>query len=224
MVALVGAAALLVAALDRDDRRPVPTQPVAATELLPTGRPAPEVVATVGNLRIQLPVAESAITAVAFHGAPGSALELSPLGPQANEGVLARLWHRIAGSEKAGIPWYQVGGEGTEVLDVGATVGADVYAPVDGTVDAITPNVVSGQVLGARIDIRPTAAPAVVLSLVNVEPDAALTVGTPVLASSSKLGTLVDIASAERQSLARVTGEAGNNVSVEVHPASGTLP
>ena len=52
----------------------------------------------------------------------------------------------------------------------------------------------------------------------------ALTVGSPVLASSSKLGTVVDVAAVERQSLAKHAGARGNNVAIEVHPAAGSLP
>ena len=63
-------------------------------------QPEPDVLATVGNLQIKLPVAGGAVTAIGFHGAGAGALELSPVGRQLNEGVLARLWRRIAGSSQ----------------------------------------------------------------------------------------------------------------------------
>ena len=46
------------------------------------------------------------------------------------------------------------------------------------------------------------------------------TVGAAVTASSSKVGTVMDFSRVERQSLARYTQDAGNHVSVEVHPAA----
>ena len=48
--------------------------------------------------------------------------------------------------------------------------------------------------------------------------------GSPVMASSSKLGTFVDVAAVERQALARHAGARGNNVAIDVHPAAGSLP
>ena len=44
------------------------------------------------------------------------------------------------------------------------------------------------------------------------------------LASSSKLGTVVDVAAVERQALAKHARARGNNVAIEVHPAAGSLP
>lgn len=200
-----------------------PTQATVVPSL--ADRPTPAVLATVGNLRVQLPVATAAVTAIGFHGSPSGALALTPLGRQANEGLLARLWRRIAGQDKQGLTWYQLGdGADTEVLDVGAAAGTDVYAPVDGTIATISDQVLNGRVLGARIEIRPTEAPSLVLSIENVARDPALTVGSPVLASASKLGTVADVSSVERQALARYAQDAGNNASIEVHAAASSLP
>jgi hypothetical protein len=193
---------------------------------LPTGRPKPVVLATVSNLQIKMPVAAGAVTELGYHGSQNGALTLQALGRQANEGLLARLWHRIAGREKKQPVWYQLPGAGprTQVLNVGARAGTDVYAPVAGSVTAITDYVVDGRRFGSRIDIRPTAAPSVIVSLTHVRPDRSLTVGAPVQAGTSKLGTVVDIASVERQALGSHTTDGGNNVAIEVHSASSTFP
>lgn len=190
-------------------------------------RPEPQVLATVGNLRLQLPVGQSAVTGIGFHGSRDGALELRPVGRQANEGLLLRLWRRIAGSPVDAPIWYQLSGEagpGTRVLDVGAAPGTDVYAPVDGTIVGISDFVIDGRALGSRIDIRPREAPAVFVSLTHLRPDTSLAVGSSVLAATSKIGTVVDVASAERQALAAHARENGNNVAVAVFPAAGTLP
>ena len=55
-------------------------------------------------------------------------------------------------------------------------------------------------------------------------PDPSLAVGSPVLASSSKLGSVVDVAAVERQALAKHARARGNNVAIDVHPAAGSLP
>ncbi len=187
--------------------------------------PEPVVLATVGNLQIKLPIATEAVTAIGFHGADGNAVELAPVGRQINEGLLARLWRKIAGSAQQGPVWYQLsGGPGTQVLEVGAAPGTDVYSPVDGTVVSISDFVIDGKVFGSLIDVRPSAAPSLIVTLSHLEHDPSVAVGSPVLASSSKLGTVVDVATVERQALASYAGARGNNVSIDVRPAAGSLP
>lgn len=188
----------------------------------PTVLPDPLVLATVGNLKVQLPVNLGAVTAVGFHGA-ADGLQLQPVGPQANEGLLARLWHRITGSTHAGLTWYQLQGGAPRALDVGAAPGTDVYSPVDGTVVAIRDRIVSGRKIGAEIEIRPATAPSLVVTLGNIRPDQGLTVGANVAAGSSKLGRVVNIARLQEQALATVAGGDGNNVSIQVFPSAGLL-
>jgi hypothetical protein len=205
-----------------------PERAVTTTAAAPAATgvpPEPQVLATAGNLQIRLPIAGEAVTAIGFHGNDSGAMELDPVGRQANEGLLARLWRRIAGSSAQGPVWYQLeGGPGTEVLDVGAAPGTDVYSPVDGTIVSIADNVIDGKAYGSRIDVRPTAAPSLIVTLNHLDPDPSLAVGSPVLASSSKLGTVVDVAVVERQALAQHARAGGNNVAIDVHPAAGSLP
>lgn len=197
-------------------------QPVPASSLLPAGPPSPLVVATEGALRLQLPVARIQVTAIGYHGAGEDALPLKPLGRQGNEGLFSRLFHRIFGGGH-GLTYYSLdGGIGpaTGELDVGAAPGADVYSPVDGTVVGLTPYVLDGKPYGVRIDIQPSDAPSVVVSLTNLKPDPGLTVGSTVAAASSRVGTVLDLSAVERQALARYTQDAGNHVALTVHPAA----
>ncbi len=200
------------------DLRPVSTP----ANVLPssTSPPEPLVLATVGNLRVQSPVAQDGVTTVGFHGSGEGALTLQPVGPQANEGLLARLWHRMTGSTHRGLPWYQLESGALTTLDVGAVAGTDVYSPVDGTVVAIRDHIVSGRRFGAEIELRPSSAPSLVVELQHVDPDPALTVGANVAAGSSKLGTVVDISRIEKQALARYASDAGNNVAIQVYPSA----
>lgn len=226
LLALCAGAIVLVLALSAfgsgTPARVEAATPPPSTRLLP-GPPAPQFVATVDTLRIQLPVAQSAVTALGYHRGDEQAVDLEPLGRQGNEGLLARLWHRVVGSAGDDLVWYQLGGAsgpGTSALDVGAPAGTDVYAPVDGTVVGISDYVLSNRVYGARIDIRPSRATSFVVSMTQLRADPALTVGSPVAAGTSKIGTVVDLSGVERQALARHTQDAGNNVSLEVHPAA----
>jgi hypothetical protein len=181
------------------------------------------VIAVRGSLRIQMPVAQSRVTAIGYHASSTGALAVSPVGRQANAGLLARIARRLLGTGGSGLAYYLLGGSdgpATSVLNVGAPPGTDVYAPVDGTVVGITDYVISGRKRGARIDIQPSGAASIVVSLTHLRPDPALTVGSTVTAASSKIGTLLDLSDAERQALARYTNDAGNHVAVEVHPAA----
>ena len=198
-------------------------RPLAAASVLPGGRPQSQIVATVGSLRLQLPVAQSAVTAIGYHRAGPGALTLDPVGRQGNAGALTRLWHRLAGTAKDGLVWFQLNGSrgpGTSSLDVGAAQGTDVYAPVDGAVVGISDYVVSNRVQGARVDIRPHAAPSVVISMTHLRPDPALTVGSTLVSGRSKVGVVLDLSEVESQALARHTQDAGNNVTLEVRPAA----
>ena len=200
-----------------------PASPAPATRLLPAGPPRPQIVAVRGSLRVQMPVAQSRVTAIGYHATGEGALALSPVGRQANAGLVARLARRLLGTGGTGLSYYLLGGQdgpATSVLNVGAPPGTDVYSPVDGTVVGITEYVISGRRRGARIDIQPSGAASIVVSLTHLRPDPALTVGSTVAAASSKVGTLLDLADVERQALARYTNDAGNHVALEVHPAA----
>jgi hypothetical protein len=200
------------------------TLPPPASRLLPTGPPTPMTVALHGGLRIQLPVAQTRVTALGYHSTADGALVLTPLGRQGNEGVLARLAHKIFGGGHGRFVYYQLNGGETDVLDVGAAPGTDVYAPVDGTVTGISDFVLNGKVFGSRIDIQPSAAPSLVVSLTQLSPDPALTVGSTVAASSTKIGRVIDLSGVEKQALARYTQDAGNHVAVELRTAATVTP
>ena len=198
--------------------------PAPAQRLLPAGQPQPLVIAKLDALRLELPIPASRVTAIGFHGAGDGALALQPIGRQGNEGLLARLGHKVFGGGTSGPTWYQLGGgQGAQTggLDVGAAAGTDIYSPVDGRIVGVTPYILNGQQWGARIDIQPSTAPSVVVSLTHVDglPDA-VRVGATVTASTTRLGSVLDLSGVERQSLARYTNDTGNHVALEVLPAA----
>jgi hypothetical protein len=204
---------------------PVEVETVSAVEASAV-RPRPQVLATIGNLNIQLPVAAASVTAIGFHGSRDGSLSLQPVGRQANEGLLARLWRNLVGARRDFPRWYQLedGPPGTHILDVGVPPATDVYAPVDGTVIAVSDLEIGGTNVGSRVDLRPSVAPSVMVSIMNVHVDPSIAVGTPVVAAASKLGTAVDVTAVEEQALAAHAPDGGNNVSVAVYPSPGSLP
>jgi hypothetical protein len=196
-----------------------PHVPIGATALPPAQtRPAPEIVALRGPVQLQLPVAQGLVTAIGYSAA-SDALPLAPYGHQANEGLVSRLVHGIFGGGGGNPAWYQLGGGGTNVLNVGALTGTDVYAPVDGMVAAIRPFIVMGKQYGSEIDIQPQGAPSLIVAVTQLSSDPALTVGSAVVSGATKLGTVVDLASVEQQALAKYTNDGGNHVTIEVRAA-----
>jgi len=186
-------------------------------------QPYPQIVAVRGPVRLQMPIAQDASTAIGYHAADDGALTLAPLGRQGNEGVVQRVFHAIFGGGGGHPVWYQLGGGSLSALDVGAPAGTDVYAPVDGTVVGVAPYVVAGRRFGSRIDIQPQSAPSLVVSLTQLRADPAIAVGTNVVSGRTKIGAVVNLAPVERQALARFTNDSGNHVSVELRPAAALV-
>jgi hypothetical protein len=222
-LAVVGVVILLMSAFGGSNGALQAPAPASASRLLPAGPPQPEVIARLGALHIQLPVSQPRVTAIGFQGGSDGALALSPLGSQANQGVLRRLLHKIVGGAN-GVPrWYQLpGGQGpaTSSVDVGAAPGTDVYSPADGVIVAIDDVQLNGRTYGSRIDIQPATVPSVVVSVSHVRVDPSLAVGSPVTSAGSRLGAVVDFSRAEHQALAHYTNDSGNHVAIEVHSAA----
>jgi hypothetical protein len=198
--------------------------PAPADRLLPAGPPRAQVVALQDTLRIQMPINQTRVTAIGYHAAGTDVLPLQPVGSQANAGLVKRLFHRLFGDSGSAISYYQLGGGAgpqTGGLDVGAPVDTDVYAPVAGSVMAISDMIVNGKAYGVRIDIQPSGSPGVVVTLENLKPDPALTVGSAVSAGRTKIGSVIDLSQVERAALARVTQDRGQHVHIEVRAASG---
>ena len=223
-VAAVGVVTLLVTAFGPNGAHTAArTAPAPANRLLPTGPPEPLVVATQGALRVQLPIEQNRVTAIGYHGGSSGSLALDPLGRRGNQGLLGRFFDRVFGAGDSSVTWYQLqGGTGssTSALAVGAAPDTDVYSPVDGTIAGITDYVLNGRTQGKRIDIRPLAAPALIVSITRLAADPALTVGSSVAAGRNRLGEVLDLSRLERQALARYTQDAGNHVTVQVFPAT----
>lgn len=223
VIASVALVTLLLTAFGSGATEQTATGPAPAGRLLPSGPPQPQVVAMLDSLRVQLPIAQGRVTAVGYHAAGPEALPLEPVGEQLNAGLFTRVIDKLFGQSSAGLGYYLLdGGTGTQTggLDVGAPVETDVYAPVDGTVIAISDYVVNGRTFGARIDVQPSGNPGYVVTVSYLTADPSLTVGTTVEAARSKIGRVIDLSEVEQAELAQFTQDKGQHVHLEVHPAT----
>jgi hypothetical protein len=85
---------------------------------------------------------------------------------------------------------------------------------------AVTDKIVDGQAYGASVDIQPSGNPDLVVSLSDLTPDPALTVGSAVSSARTKVGRIIDLSSVEKAGLARYTQDRGQHVHVEVHQSA----
>ena len=223
-VLVVAAVTLLLTAFGTQGRQLARTMaPAPSQRLLPAGPPRPQIVAVRDTLRVQLPIAQGRVTAIGYHAAGSATLALDPLGTQANAGILGRLRDRLFGIDESGVRYYLLdGGVGSQTggLDVGAPPDTDVYSPVDGTVIAISERIVNGEPYGVRMELQPSGNPSLVVSVSNVTPDPALTVGSSVTAGRTKVGRVIDVSQVEQAALARYTQDDGSHVHVEVRTAA----
>ena len=220
VVGVLGVVVLLLTAFDGGDATARPSRPRPAPLPVTSAPPETQVLATVGNVRMQSPVAQGGVTAVGFHGSDEGALVLQagrPAGATrgcsrgSGVGSRGRLARGSAGtSSRAGSSnaRRRRGRGDRRLLARGRNRRRD---PGPGR---------RRTTIGAEIELRPTSAPSLVVAIENVRPDRALTVGANVAAGSSKLGRVVDISRYEKQALARFAADGGNNVSIEVYPSA----
>jgi hypothetical protein len=199
-------------------------------EIAPNGPPSPpQTLATVSSLTLELPVSQGRVTAIVYHATGiADAIPLSPAGKQKNAGFLARLGDRLFGGGGSSGPQSYIDSSGsgpdTSAVDGGAPAGTAVYSPVDGVVVSVQPYVLNGRVRGSIVQIRPSNLAAVIVTVGNLSRHLDVDVGSPVQASTTRLGRVVDLSKLLDQTVSNYTSDSGNHVSMQVGPAPGASP
>jgi hypothetical protein len=185
-----------------------------------TGAPAPQTLASAvvekgeSQLRLQLPIRGEAITGIGFGPRRESGvIELEPGGTRANTSWIRRATQRFLSTVPAGeLTWYQLGNGTPAMVVVGALQGTEVYAPIDGTVEAITPYELDGESRGVMLQLQPTGDSQTIVVLRNLDADVDLRVGTSVTQSVTRIGTVRDMQGAIAAPLADYTHDSGSGV------------
>lgn len=193
---------------------------LSTTDAIPaTGRPEPLAVANVDDVRIQLPIARRGVTAIGYYSRrDGALLALEPQGRRIDRSFGEPLFRRFLATEQpTGLSWIALHDRGEpNIAAIGAIPGSEVYAPVSGTVTAITDRVLDGRLYGSVVRIQPLGDAETVIVLANLEPDATLSVGDNVADGASLVGRVIDVAHVQRQPLARYTHDSGANLELSV--------
>lgn len=224
LAAIAALTALGVERLSSETQLPAVALPEPTDHLLPGTAPEPQILALYENLRLFLPIAPERVTAIGYRGSGADALPLDPFGTLANPGILVDLKNKIfGGGPDQAVRYYLIeGGVGPQTggIDIGAPVGTNTYAPVDGTVLSISPVVIAGERFGDRVDLQPTSSPNLVVTVTNLRVAPSLQTGATVTASETVMGRLVDVSTVEDAALAEFTQDSGHHVHIELLPAA----
>lgn len=220
ILGMVALAALLLSS--RDGSSPLLDEATvsAASEVAATIEPANIPLAQAGELVLMLPVYQGEISAVGFHPTSGDdVISLNPMGIRINGSLLDRSLGNAAGDGV--VPGYFIMDESgdygspTGAMDIGAPAGTMVYSPVDGTVAGIKSYNLRGQCPDTEILIQPRQQSNLLVVLTHIDlPEASL--GQPLKAGVTKMGTVRKMDGCYAQQLAGYTSDGGNHVQIQV--------
>lgn len=180
-----------------------PAEPLTESPFAGSG-PANIVVARAAGIDLRLPVASDRLTAVVLGNSDNpTARRLDP-----GEGVdVIRVG---SASNAAGPP--------SSAMSIGAPAGTPVYAPIDGVVASVSPNLVAGQELGFQITLQPSSQSSAAIRVTNLTAPggARPKLGEPVSAGATALGQIIDLSGVVQLSMSRFTADGGNHVQLEV--------
>jgi hypothetical protein len=189
-----------------------PTAPISATR---EARPA---FARFGDRNLLLPVAAGDATIIAYQAVSNdSAVALTPIGQQVNANAFVRFFRGLFSGEPS-VRYYLLAGEEgeptTSVL-VGASPDSMVTSPVSGVVTGVKEYLLFGKYDDVQIDIRPEETGGITVSLLFIS-NPTVTIGEPVTAGKTQLGTVRRCPEEMGKTLAQYTHDSGSHVYLQV--------
>lgn len=229
----IGALVLLVtvvAWLSGEDVEPVGAPTVMTSAPVHTGRPQPLALASIegtcpaasdlcDKLTLKVPIARKGITAIGYQAMRDPhVLTLDPEGTRGNVSSVQRIFRRFLATEQPSKLRYFMIDDGAKpnIATIGAFPGSAVYAPVSGTVIAISDYVINDKAAGSVVQVQPLGDAETIVVLRNLDPDARLAVGQTVSVGTTLLGTVRDLSEVRDQPLARFTHDSGSGLEMYV--------
>lgn len=216
---------LIMLVRSHDDPAPIPTAAPVVTGHILAGPPHPTTLARADDINLQLPIARSRVTAVGYFAVGDEdALSLAPEGRQANVSFFSRTLRKFFDTDTASkIRYYLVDADhSTNAVSVGAVAGTDVYAPISGTVVAISDNLIDDEAQGSIIEIQPLGDAQTVVKLSDIDPDDDLAVGQTVSAGVTRMGYVRSMSQVHEQPLAPYTHGPADDVQIQVQRVTST--
>jgi len=230
------AGAQVAAAGARSSTAPLPawTRTGAPAAGLPairaTNESAPTpIIASLGSLKLRLPVRLDDLTEVGFHQASYAyALHMRIALPKADmtKAKKSRTTNRDLTKQATGedavltgralVMWRSRPGKPDSACDVGAKPGSDVLAPVSGVVVKIKRYKLYGKYDDFEIHIRPDGSKSVDCVLIHVD-DLSAAVGDRVVAGVTRIAAVRRLSDREKMQLADYTGDGGDHVHVQLN-------
>lgn len=218
VLALALAAAFWISEGTESERAKVVAVPQLRARIL-SGPPQPIVLARAQDVTLQLPIARSRVTAIGYYGVRNNdALPLEAEGRRANVSFLSRAFRRFfETSSSAKLHYFVIDEERmANAVSVGALPGTDVYAPLSGTVVAMSDRVVDGEREGSVLQIQPLGDAETIVVLRNIDPDPELAVGQNVSVNSTRLGFVREMSGVHDQPLSAFTNGQGDDVQLQI--------
>jgi len=190
----------------------------AARELATTRQPMAIPLAEASGVQIMLPIFEQEVTAIGYAPADGdNIVALTPYGHQLN-GSLFSSFSQVKPSD--GPRYYLMGddsrpGPATSSMDVGAAAGTVVFSPVNGSIAGIRSYNLKGQCPDTEIKIQPQNQSNMLVVLTHLG-NIQATLGQPVRAGESRLGSVRKLDGCVEQQLSSYTYDRGNHVHLQV--------
>lgn len=167
-----------------------------------------------------LPVNELEVTAIGYHPVAGeNIVALSPQGRQANNSFISQGLAQVT-SAGDGPEYYIMDasnslGPPDRSIDVGAREGTFVFAPVDGTVAGIKSYNLVGRCADMELTIKPRADSRLLVVLTHID-RLEVSLGQPIRAGETRLGTVRALDGCVEQELSRYTSDHGNHLHMQV--------
>ncbi len=199
-----------------------------------SGQPAPLTLTLVKpddigpELRLQLPIKRRVVTGIGYDRSPATnVMPLTPEGSRANVSVAERMLRRFFATMQPSSLRYVMLTSSSEpnIVHVGAPEGAQVYAPVSGSVVAIADHVVDGSVRSQAVEIQPPGDPETVVVVRGISVADTLSIGDGVAQRTTLLGAVAKPGPGVRHPLAHYTHDDGSGVTMYVrHRTPDVLP
>lgn len=180
--------------------------------------------AQAGKIKIYLPFPAEELTLVAFHQAmKDDVKELSPMGRERKKVLPSRAYNEVRSHFSTSDPMVYIKllrpgrpGNSNRAIDIGASAGTKVYAPVSGKVIKAEDYSLYGKYKDSMLTICPDAWPEVEVTIYHLQ-GVVVKPGQRLIEGQNEIGKIRDVSVYFKSQLSDYTNDAGNHVHIQVN-------